>query len=133
MKVKAGGNVYTFDPNKFSNKELMAVERATEMSAVEWQRGLNRGSMIAATALIWVLRTRLGERSASGSGPIEFDEIEFDAESLDMTGGEDEVKDSAPETSSATTPEPDPSPSTTTTTFSPSSTGGDSAPGSPTS
>ena len=132
MKIKAGGIVYEFDPNRFINVELMAVEKATGMTAVEWQNGLNRGSMIAATALVWILRRRLGNPSANSAGLIAFDEIVFDAESLDMTGGEDEVKNSAPETSSATTPEPGPSPTATTDTSSPSSTGGDSDPGSST-
>ena len=118
MKVTAGGNAYTFDPRKFGNRELMAVERETGMTAVEWQDGLTRGSMISVTALIWILRLRLGERAADGSGPLEFDEVEFDADSVAISGGEDEVKGSAPETSSATTPEPGPSPTDTTTTSS---------------
>jgi hypothetical protein len=131
LKVTAGGIAYEFDPNRFGNKEIMAIEKATGMTAVEWQNGLNRGSMTAATALIWILRRRRGDLGPAGSGLIEFDEVEFDAESLDMTGGEEEVKDSAPEISSAMTPA-DPSSTPTTTTSSTSSTDGDSDPGSAT-
>lgn len=129
MKVAAGGEVFEFDPNRFLNVEIMAIEKATGMTAVEWQDGLNRGSMTSSTALIWILRRRRGDKNATGTGLITFPQVVFDAESLDM-GYEDEEegKGSAPETSSDTTPA-DPSSTPTTTTSSPSSTDGDSAPG----
>lgn len=130
MKVSADGEIYEFDPNRFLNTELMAIEKATDgMTAVEWQSGLNRGSMTAATALIWILRRRRADPSPSGVGLIRFDEVVFDAETLDMTvEDEDEGKGSPPEGSSDTTPA-DPSSAPTTTTSSPSSTDGDSDPG----
>jgi len=129
LKVSADGEIYTFDPNRFGNKELMEIEKATGMTAVKWEQGLNGGSMIAATALIWTLRKRLGQRSADGSGPLTFDEVEFDAVTLDlMVEDEAEGKDSPPEGSSDTTPA-DPSSTPTTTTSSLSSTDGDSDPG----
>lgn len=132
MKVSADGEIYTFDPNRFGNKELMAIEKATGMTAVQWERGLNEGSMIAATSLIWTLRKRLGQRSADGGGPLTFDEVEFDAVTLDlMVEDEEEGKGSPPDGSSDTNPA-EGSSTPTTTTSSPSSTDGDSDPGNPT-
>jgi hypothetical protein len=129
VKVAAGGEIFEFDGNRFLNVEVMAIEKATGMTAVEWQDGLNRGSMTAATALIWILRRRRGDASSSGPGILRFEDVVFDAESLDMmVEDEDEGKDSPPETSSDTTPA-DPSSAPTTITSSPSSTVGDFAPG----
>lgn len=88
MRISAGGKTFTFDPNKFLNTELIAVERATGFSAIEFQDGLNRGSMMAATALLWILQKRHVDPT------IQFDDVEFDSATLLL---EDDPKEPAPD------------------------------------
>jgi hypothetical protein len=100
MHVTAGNRQYTFDPNTFLNVELIAVERFTGMNAFKFQNGLNEGSFLAATALVWILEKRQGNILA-------FDAIEFPATSFEITPEDDvEVKASSPETYSDTPPAP---------------------------
>src|SRR5882757_6624470 len=102
MKIAVGEKVYTFDPNKFMNVELIAIERATGMNAFEFQDGLNAGSMMAATALIWILDKREGKIQA-------FDNVLFLAKDLDLSPEDDvEKKESSPESSSDTPSTPAP-------------------------
>jgi len=120
MKVAADGVTYEFDENRFLNVEFIAIERATGMTAIEWQNGLNSGSAMAATALIWICRRRAGEPT------LRFDDIEFDMETLDLNpGGVNTPKAPEPSTSQDSVNEP----STPTASLSPSSNDSDSAPG----
>jgi hypothetical protein len=77
MKILVDGTVYEFDPDKFLNVELMAIEKATGMAALDWQDGLNRMSALAITGLVWVLRKRRGD-------VVAFDKIEFPMASIDL-------------------------------------------------
>jgi hypothetical protein len=81
MKVAADGVTYDFDENRFLNVEFIAIERATGMTAVQWQHGLNSGSAMACTALIWICRRRAGEPT------LRFDDVEFEMDTLDMNPG----------------------------------------------
>lgn len=117
MRIEAGGKSFYFDPDHFLNVELNAIEKATGMNAVQWQTGMNEGSMTAATALVWILEKRLGTRvpvlDAQGNQtgqtrPMLFDDVVFEAGSLNLEPeDETEGKDSTPDTSSATTSEPE--------------------------
>jgi hypothetical protein len=126
-KVSAGGETYEFDPQKFLNVELIAVERETGFTSFEWQSKLASGSAIAATALFWVLRKRKGLVQ-------QFDEIEFDMSTLvvdfrtpeevaaaEKVEAEAKAKKEAETSDSTPTPPDDLSPTPTTTTSSSSS------------
>jgi hypothetical protein len=78
MNVRAEGKTYTFDPGKFLNVELIAIERATGLTALGLQDGLNNGSMLAATALIWTLRKR------HENPQLTFDEVVFNTETFGL-------------------------------------------------
>lgn len=119
-----GDETYEFDPNKFMNVELIAVERETGMTSFDWQNKLNQGSMIAVTALIWVLRKRQGKIQ-------QFDEIEFETDTLvvdfrtpeEVAAAEKAAAEAKESESSDSTPTPpdDSSPTPTTDTSSSSS------------
>lgn len=81
--VVVEGKTYTFDPDKFLNVELIAIERNTGMSAMEWQEGLNRVSMLAITGLVWILKRR------SENPGLAFDDVVFDPNTLEMNFGDD--------------------------------------------
>jgi len=49
---------WMFDPDKLMNVELMAVEREFNMPGGDFEEGLNKGSLTAVTALIWILLRR---------------------------------------------------------------------------
>lgn len=83
---------YSFDPRRFLNVEFIAIERETGLTSAGFQDGLNRGSVMAATALIWVLRKRHGR-------PCEFDSIEYPANSFEISleeGEEGKVGSTSP-------------------------------------
>lgn len=114
-RVEVDGKTYGFDPERFLNVELMAIERVTGMTSLAWQNALNEGSMLAATALVWILQKRHDDPA------LQFDDVVFESSSLSLHADAESPKDSSP-----TTPEPGSSPSPMS---SDSSTGGDSAPG----
>ena len=78
VKVEYKEHVWTFDPNKFMNVELIAVERQIGMTSMEFQDGLNRGSVLAITALIWLMLKRHGMATP-------FDDIEFSSDEFDIS------------------------------------------------
>lgn len=93
--VRVGERVFVFDNDQFGNVELMAIERETGMTTLEWQLKLVSGSVTASTALVWMLRRRHGEPH------LPFDEVEFDMKDLFIdigVDGEEETagKDAAP-------------------------------------
>jgi hypothetical protein len=49
---------YEYNRGKLINVEFIAMERVTGMDGIELNRALDRGSVNALTALIWVLRKR---------------------------------------------------------------------------
>lgn len=134
-KLSVAGETYEFDPNKWMNVELIAIERETGMASFVWQNKLNEGSAIAMTALLWVLRKRQGRIE-------QYDEVEYNTDTLivdfrsreqvlaaEKAEAEAKAKTASESSDSTPTPPDDSSPTPTTTTSSPSSTGGDSDPG----
>lgn len=116
MKVAADGTTYEFDENRFLNVEFIAIERVTGMTAVQWQNGINNGSAMAVTALIWILRRRAGEPT------LQFDDVSFLMDSVNLNPDGEEVPKDSPESENP--------PTTPIDTSSPSSNDSDSVPGS---
>ena len=52
------GKTYDLDPGSFTNKEGMDIERVCDMTFDQWNTQLAEGSMLAMTALVWVLQKR---------------------------------------------------------------------------
>ena len=57
-RFKADGREFEFDTDRLLNVECIAIEKATRLTVDQWQAGLNSGSAVAITALVWVLRKR---------------------------------------------------------------------------
>jgi len=76
------GKTYEFDQDRLTNVECMAVEKATGMTTGEWQEALNAGSMLAITALVWLIRKR-------EEPTTKFDEVEFAISSLEIAQDEE--------------------------------------------
>lgn len=122
MRLRVGTRVYTFDQTKMLNTELIAVERETGFTGVEWEDALNRGSALASTALVWILKRRY-----DGDPTVKFADVVFDADDIELLPDEDEqVGKGSTSTSDAPTVE------VTSGTDSSSSSDTDSGPGSAT-
>ena len=98
MQLVLNGQSYNANPDELTNREGMEVERVTGRSFMEWTADLKAGSMLAYTALVYVLRRRdepdlrfgdveftMGELNAS----MQLDDDEARA-SLDATEDADE-------------------------------------------
>lgn len=55
---------------RITNKEAMAIERATGLDFGEWQDKVDSGSVLAQTALVWVIRRR-------DDPTLRFDDVEY--------------------------------------------------------
>ena len=49
---------YAFDEDKILNVEAMAIEQATDRPWLAIVQGLEKGSLVSFTAIVWILRKR---------------------------------------------------------------------------
>jgi hypothetical protein len=90
IRLKVDGTEYEYDLDKMLNVEAIAIERATGMTYPQFGAQFYTGSVLAITALIWVIRKRQDPK-------LRFDEVVFEVatfESLDdePTEGEADPK-----------------------------------------
>jgi hypothetical protein len=97
LTLEQTGESWQFDGDRFLNVELMAIERETGLTASQFFRGLQTGSMLATTGLVWTLKKRHVDPQT------QFDSLVFDAESVSLTPVKDPEPEPAP--SPVTTPE----------------------------
>ena len=71
---------FKFNPDRFLNVEIMAVEKNLGVTGMEWQDLLNRGSIGAATALLYIMIKR------HENPQIVFSDIRFEASNLWVGG-----------------------------------------------
>jgi len=94
MKVTVDGKTYEFHEDRLTNVEGMAVEKVTGWTFGEWIEGLNKKnaeghpvpSMLALTALIWVIQKR-------DEPSLRFSQVEFAVASLEFELDEDDAED----------------------------------------
>lgn len=99
LRIALGDEHWDITLGGFLNVEIMAIERATGMTAVEFEEALDKGSFIANTALVWILRRRR-------EPGLKFDDVEFrvgDLSSQVVDDEADEGKDEASEEASDST------------------------------
>jgi hypothetical protein len=84
IKLSVEGKPYEFEDNDADNKELMQIERVTSMTIPEWADAMSRGSMLAITALIWIMRRRTEPN-------LEFTDVEFRPSSLKIENIEEDA------------------------------------------
>lgn len=77
MKVLIKGQAFDFDLTAMSNREGMAIERVTGMTYSQWSEAVRSGSMLALTALVWVLERRTRP-------DLRFDDVEFSLDDIDV-------------------------------------------------
>lgn len=75
MKITVDGTPYEFDMDRMTNVEGMAVERVTGMLFSEWAETLRNGSMLALTALVWVIQKRTNP-------PLRFQDVSYEMAGL---------------------------------------------------
>lgn len=80
-KLSVDGRVYEFDQDRLTNVECMAIEKVTGLTFGEWADALQKRSMLAVTALVWVVRKR-------DEPTLRFSDVEFNVASLDITDDE---------------------------------------------
>lgn len=86
--VTVGEDSWPFDAERCLNVELMAIERATGFNANEFENGVNRGSVIACTALVWILKRRHVDPATL------FDDIVFEMGDFNLKAEDDAPLDS---------------------------------------
>lgn len=84
VKLSIGDDSWDVELGRFLNVEIMAIERQTGMTASEFEDALNRGSMTAHTALVWLVR----RRTEPG---LKFDDVVFNSADLSIAAAEDEA------------------------------------------
>lgn len=85
MQLVVDGQSYDLDIGALRNDECIALERACDLTLSEWSDRLKRGSMLATTAAIWLIR----RRSEPG---LKFDDVVFDLGDFDLKLSDDEKR-----------------------------------------
>ncbi len=93
VKISLGDQSWEFELGRMLNVEIMAIERQTGMTAAEFEDALNKGSMTAHTALVWVIRKRTEPE-------LRFEDVVFNASDLDVSPVEDPAAEGKGEASS---------------------------------
>lgn len=94
--ISVDGKSYEFEDTSTDNVELMAIERVTGQTIAEWAESINRGSMTATTALIWIVRRRK-------EPDLQFEDVHFHPASLTVEAIEDDAPGKDVITTSLTT------------------------------
>lgn len=58
MKLTVNGESHDFDPASITNREAMAIEKVTGMTFGQWSDALKERSVLAMTAMVWVVQRR---------------------------------------------------------------------------
>ena len=91
MKITVDGEVLQLDENlRITNVEGMDIERVTGMLFPEWAQALTKGSMLAQTALVWVLRKRVDENLRFSDVVFREVTVEDEQESPDGPKGDED-------------------------------------------
>ena len=94
MRLTVDGEVYDFDPMKITNVEGMAVEKHTRMLYNDWAEAVNQGSMLARTALVWIVRKR--QEPTLLFDQVLFTSLDIEHEAADASDPDEPVSASEP-------------------------------------
>lgn len=91
--IEVQGVAYTFDAADITNDEGMAIEKAVGTTFDKWNENLAAGSMLAMTALVWLLQRR-------DSPGLKIQDVHFKVGDLAFKGedGDEETDASRPVT-----------------------------------
>ena len=76
-KVTIAGETFSLDENDITNREAMAIESATGVTFGEFGELLKKGSALALTALVWILKRRANPSLKFGDVDFKFGELEL--------------------------------------------------------
>lgn len=82
MKLRIAGTLIDADA-RMSNLDAIAIEKETGLTLPELSKGMQTGSMIAYTAMVWLTRRKAGERR------LLFSEVEFDVADVQALDDDD--------------------------------------------
>jgi len=82
--ITVKGVDYTFDAADITNDEGMAIEKAVGTTFDQWNENLAAGSMLAMTALVWLLQRR-------DNPGLKIQDVHFKVGDLAFKGGEDDA------------------------------------------
>lgn len=77
MKVSVDNQVYDYEQAKLMLSEAYALKNMTGLTAPSWQRALSEFDPQAVAWLVWLVRTRSGEK-------VEFGELDFDLGTVEI-------------------------------------------------
>ncbi len=77
MKITVDGNVYDFEPDSMRNDEAILIEKQCGVTFKQWGELLQEGSIMAMTALVWIIQ----RRETSG---LAFDDVRFQFSGLEV-------------------------------------------------
>lgn len=80
---------FEFDPNSVTNREAMALEKATGMTFGQWSDALVAGSALAMTGVLWLIQRRVLPQ-------LKFSEVEFPIAGIDVEDLTAVEEDAAP-------------------------------------
>ena len=82
---RVDGQDYDFDVDKLLNVELIAIERATGLTVNQWAAGLDAGSAVAVTGLVWVMRKRT-------EPTLKFEDVSFPMSTFELVPAPETVE-----------------------------------------
>ena len=100
--ITVGEESFEFDFENPSNREVMAIERVSGQTLMEWINALQAGSVTALTQLVWVVKKR-------DNSQLKLGDVEFKLGDFTIDHGDNPAEDDTPsadpkdQTSSATT------------------------------
>ena len=83
--IRINGQHFDFNTARITNREGMSIESATDMTFTEVMDKASNGSLLALTALVWVVR----KRNEPG---LRFDDVDFALDDVEQVD-DDETPD----------------------------------------
>jgi len=80
---------YQFDPNSMPNFDAEAIERVTGWTLGEWGEKIQKGSVLATRALLWVLQRRTHPTLKFANVEFTTDQVSSEAEPAELIAARD--------------------------------------------
>ena len=86
MLITVDGTQYEFDQDKFMLSEATAIEKVCGCTFQEWGERLQKGSMEAIQALVWIVQKRVNPE-------LRFKDVDFPLASIEIVEDEPDPTD----------------------------------------
>lgn len=95
--IKVGEEEFDFDFASPSNRDVMVIEKVTDLTYKEWAEKVQAGSITALTALVYMLKRR-------GNPKLRFDDVEFNLGEFGIEGEVEAEDKETPDPTDASSP-----------------------------